>query len=120
VNVKLNDKEIFKEDFDEAWSTIAKRGLDLRGDRCRAICILKMPYADLSDPMLQAIRLKLGDDAFFKYYRDKAERELIQQVGRAVRSDDDWVEVWSPDLTVHNVLVHKWNGKLIRYGQLLI
>ena len=117
---KLNDRTVLREDFDEAWSTIARRGVDLKGDKCRAICILKHPFSDLSDGMLQAIRLKLGDDAFFRYYRDKADRELIQQVGRAVRSKDDWVEVWSPDLTVHSVLVSKWSGKLVRYGQMTI
>jgi len=120
MDEKLNDRTVFKEDFTEAWSTIAKRGLDLKGDKCRAICVLKHPFSDLSDGMLQSIRLKLGDDVFFRYYRDKADRELIQQIGRAVRSDDDWVEVWSPDLTVHNVLLHKWKGKLIRYGQMTI
>lgn len=116
----LNDRRVFREDFDEAWSTVAKRGLDLKGDRCRAICILKHPFGDLSDGMLQAIRLKLGDDVFFKYYRDRADRELIQQVGRAVRSDDDWVEVWSPDLTVHDTLLRKWKGRIVKYGQLTI
>ncbi|RLI83896.1 hypothetical protein DRP04_00255 [Archaeoglobales archaeon] len=115
-NVKLDclkDASVFREEFDEVWSTIAKRGLDLRGDRCRSICILKYPFPDLSDGMLQAIRLLLGDDAFFRYYRDKADRELIQQIGRAVRSKDDWVEVWSPDLTVHMAVRYKWKGKLI-------
>jgi len=113
----LKNRAIFENDFDEAWSTIAKRGLDLPGDKCRAICILKHPFGDLSDGMLQAIRLKLGDQVFFRYYRDRAQRELIQQVGRAVRSEDDWVEVWSPDLTVHNVLMSSWKGKIVKYGQ---
>jgi len=117
LDENLNDRSIFKEEFTEAWSTIAKRGLDLKGDKCRAICVLKHPFSDLSDGMLQAIRLKLGDDAFFRYYRDKANRELIQQIGRAVRSPDDWVEVWSPDLTVHNVIMSEWTGKLVKYGQ---
>ena len=111
--VKLNDVQVFNNEFDEAWSTIAKRGLDLKGDKCRAICILKYPIPDLSDGMMQAIRLKLGDEAFFKYCRDMADRELIQQVGRAVRSPDDWVEVWSPDLAVHQSLARNWKGRLV-------
>ncbi len=120
INERLRDRAVFEEGFDEAWSTIAKRGVDLPGNKCRAICVLKHPFADLSDGMIQAIRLKLGDDKFFKYYRDMATRELIQQVGRAVRSDDDWVEVWSPDLTVHNVLLNAWKGRIVKYGQMQI
>lgn len=118
LSENLNDRSVFKGKFSEVWSTVAKRGLDLRGDRCRAICILKHPFPDLQDGMLQAIRLKLGDNAFFRYYRDKAERDLIQQVGRAVRSEDDWVEVWSPDLTVHDVILSKWRGRIAKYGQM--
>ena len=112
-NEKLNDYAILNCDFDEVWSTVAKRGIDLKGDKCRSIVILKYPIPDLSDGMVQAIRLKLGDRAFFKYVKDRADRELIQQVGRAVRSPDDWVEVWSPDLAVHNAIRRCWKGKLI-------
>jgi len=112
-NEKLNDYAILNCDFDEVWSTVAKRGIDLKGDKCRSIVILKYPIPDLSDGMVQAIRLKLGDRAFFMYVKDRADREVIQQVGRAVRSQDDWVEVWSPDLAVHNAIKRCWKGRLI-------
>jgi len=101
------------EDGDEDWSTVANRGIDLPDDKCRALILLKCPYPDLNDPILKTMRMKIGESAFWKYYRDMMERNLIQQVGRGVRHKEDWVEVWSPDNNVHRVLPKIWNGKLV-------
>lgn len=109
----LKDVRIVSEEFEVAWSTVARRGLDLEGDRCRSICILKFPFPDLKDEKLVAMRLRLGEERFRKYYIDLAIRELIQQVGRAVRSEEDWVEVWSPDEYVHRILPRVWRGRLV-------
>jgi Rad3-related DNA helicase len=91
-----------KEDL--LFSTKTDRGIDLPGDSCRSIVLLKYPYPGLKDPFFAVMRRRLGDDRFWKYYRDLAWREFQQQIGRGMRGPGDWVEVWSPDLTVHQKL----------------
>ena len=101
------------EEVDEDWSTVANRGIDLPGDKCRALILLKCPYPDLNDPILKTMSVKLGEKAFWNYYHDITERNLVQQVGRGVRYKEDWVEVWSPDKHVHGLLSKVWKGKLV-------
>ncbi|MFP4559034.1 MAG: helicase C-terminal domain-containing protein [Archaeoglobaceae archaeon] len=101
------------EDGEEDWSTVASRGLDLADDKCRSIILLKCPFPDAKDPILQTMKHKLGEKAFWKYYNDIAERNLIQQVGRGVRNENDWVEVWSPDEWVFSKLAKVWRGRII-------
>lgn len=98
---------------EEDWSTVASRGLDLSDDKCRSIILLKCPFPDAKDPILQTMKHKLGEKAFWKYYNDIAERNLIQQVGRGVRNNKDWVEVWSPDEWVFSKLAKIWRGRII-------
>lgn len=86
------------------FSTKTDRGVDLPGDSCRSIVMLKHPFPSLKDPVLMAMRRKLGEKAFWSYYSDLARREMLQQVGRGLRSAGDWVEVWSPDLKLHREL----------------
>ncbi len=85
---------------DVLFSTKLKRGIDLKEEKCRSVVIQKYPYPDLSDPYLMALKERLGD-AFWKYYEDMARRDLIQQIGRVVRNDNDWAEIWSPDKKVY-------------------
>jgi Rad3-related DNA helicase len=99
------------ENEEEEWSTVASRGVDLADDKCRSIILLKCPYPDLSDPILQTMKLKVGE-AFWIYYNDIMRRNLIQQVGRGVRNKGDWCEVWSPDKRVFDVLLREWKGKV--------
>jgi hypothetical protein len=35
-----------------------------------------------NDPILKAMKLKLGDDRFWAYYHDIAKREFVQTIGR--------------------------------------
>jgi Rad3-related DNA helicase len=86
------------------FSTKTDRGIDLPGNACRSIVLMKYPYPGLKDPFFAVMRGKLGEDAFWSYYHDLAWREFQQQIGRGLRSPEDWVEVWSPDLTVHKKL----------------
>lgn len=95
--LKMGKKTGVPLDGEEDWNTVASRGIDLADDKCRSIILLKCPFPDAKDPILRTMRKKLGDKAFWKYYNDITERNLIQQVGRGVRHEDDWVEVWSPD-----------------------
>lgn len=87
------------------FSTKTDRGIDLPDGVCRAIVILKYPYPSMSDPLFEVMKKRLGDKAFWNYYNDIARRDLYQQVGRGLRNDDDWIEVWSPDLKVHQELM---------------
>lgn len=90
---------------DVLFSTKTDRGIDLPGAMCRAIVIMKYPFPSISDPLFTVMKKRLGDRAFWKYYGDIARRDLHQQIGRGLRSDDDWIEVWSPDLKVHQELM---------------
>jgi Rad3-related DNA helicase len=82
------------------YSTKTDRGIDLPGATCRGIVIMKYPFPSLKDPLFTVMKKKLGDRSFWMYYRDIAKRDFKQQVGRGLRDEDDWVELWSPDLKV--------------------
>jgi len=97
---------------DITFSTVMKRGVDLKDDRCRSIVMLKFPFPDMNDPILKAMKLKLGDKVFWQYYHDIAEREFIQTLGRGVRHSGDWVELWSPDKSVFGYLRNIWKGNI--------
>ena len=92
------------------FSTVMKRGVDLKDDQCRSIVMLKFPFPNTQEPILKAMRLKLGDENFWRYYHDIAKREFIQTIGRGVRHRDDWVEFWSPDKTCFGFLENLWKG----------
>lgn len=94
------------------WSTVSDRGIDLPDDKCRSLVILKFPFPSLGDPVLQTMRDNMGN-SFWNYYRDIANRKLIQQIGRGVRHRDDWVEVWSTDTNVHREIPKLWKGKIV-------
>lgn len=97
---------------DITFSTVMKRGVDLKDDQCRSIVMLKFPFPDVNDSTLKAMKLKLGDGAFWMYYRDMAKREFIQTIGRGVRHKEDWVELYSPDKTVFGFLDELWEGEI--------
>ncbi|MEE8358716.1 MAG: helicase C-terminal domain-containing protein, partial [Candidatus Hydrothermarchaeales archaeon] len=86
------------------FSTKTDRGVDLPDDTCRSIVLTKYPFPDLNDPVLRVMRKRMSEVPFWNYYRDIAKREFYQQIGRGLRSEDDWLEVWSPDMKVHEEL----------------
>jgi Rad3-related DNA helicase len=57
------------------------------------------------------MRKLLGEEAFWAYLRDMADRNLVQQCGRAVRHKDDWCEIYTPDGEVLRQLPHLWKGR---------
>ncbi len=93
------------------FSTKMDRGADL--GEMNSVIILKYPFPGLGDPLLKAMKKRLGDEKFWMYYRDMARREFIQQVGRTVRSPDDEVEFWSPDKKCHKKLHQDWRGEIV-------
>ena len=60
-------------------------GVDLPGDLCRFIIILKVPYASLADKLVKA-KMNLFPD----WYKSDASNSIIQGIGRGNRSKDDW------------------------------
>ena len=92
-------------------STKMDRGADLKG--MKSIIILKFPYPDSEDPLLKGMQRRLGAESFRQYYRDMAEREFVQQIGRTLRSDDDVVEFWSTDNMCHVQLGRLWKGSIV-------
>ena len=94
------------------FSTVMKRGVDLKDNQCRSIVMLKFPFPNTQEPILKAMRLKLGDEKFWRYYHDIAKREFIQTIGRGVRHNDDWCEFWSPDKTCLGFLENLWKGEI--------
>ena len=60
-------------------------GVDLPGDECRFIIILKVPYPSLADKLVNE-RNKL----FPLWYNTHTSNEIIQGIGRGVRYNGDW------------------------------
>ncbi len=118
---KLRDKitvegaEIYKHQ-ELIFTTKMDRGADLKG--MKSIIITKFPYTEREDPLLKGMERRLGKEAFWRYYRDMAERSFVQQVGRVLRSDVDVVEFWSPDDACHAGLKWLWKGRMIeKFGK---
>jgi len=103
-------------DFGDAavmFSTKTDRGVDLRDDVCRSIVIMKYPFPNTEDIVFRTMRKLLGEDDFWAYLRDIADRNLVQQCGRAVRHQDDWCEIYTLDGEVLRRLPRLWRGKYI-------
>lgn len=60
-------------------------GVDLPGDDCRFVIILKVPYPSLADKLVNA-RIKL----YPLWYNAHTSNEIIQGIGRGVRYNGDW------------------------------
>jgi hypothetical protein len=92
------------------FSTKMDRGADL--GEMNSVCLLKYPRPNTQDPLLKAMKKRLGDSKFWDYYQDMSRREFIQQIGRIMRSPDAEKEFWSPDEICHKKLKKHWSGKI--------
>lgn len=63
------------------------RGVDLPGDACRVQVVLKLPLPNLGDRQVAARLHASGGEV---WYAMQTAASLMQMVGRAVRSRDDW------------------------------
>ena len=70
------------------------RGVDLPGDLCRFIVVMKMPYPNLGDPQIKR-RTEFSDG--WLWYAVQTIRSLIQATGRGNRSEDDFCEIYILD-----------------------
>ena len=76
-------------------------GLDLKDDVSRFQVFFKVPYPSLADPLVKA-KLNLGGS----WYDWKTSNNILQGVGRSVRSKDDWAVTYIIDASFGQLL-HK-------------
>lgn len=73
-------------------------GIDLPGDDCRFIIILKVPYPSLADKLVKE-KIKL----FPLWYNSSTSNEIIQGIGRGVRFNGDWCVTYILDACFWNL-----------------
>jgi len=102
---------IFKQGLnDKLFTTKCSRGIDFPGDTCNSVIFTKYPNPNISDTFWKILQ-KTHPDHFWEFYRDKAYREFLQRIYRAVRSKDDHVYILSPDLRVLQSVKKLQNGQ---------
>ncbi len=94
---------------EQLFSTKCSRGVDFPGSMCNSIVFTKYPNPNVSDTFWKILQ-KTHPDYFWEFYRDKAYREFLQRIYRAVRSKDDHVYILSPDIRVINSVKKLQNG----------
>lgn len=67
-------------------------GIDLPGDECRFVVMIKMPY-----PYLGSKLVKKKADIYDGWYNNETLRTIIQSIGRGVRYDGDWCQTYILD-----------------------
>ena len=86
-----------KGEIDEVWTTRAFRGIDL--PHCHGIIMTKYPFPELNDPFWMALRDR-RPHLFKSLYNWIAEITLFQSICRALRDENCWVVIYSPDAKV--------------------
>ena len=64
------------------------RGVDLPGNLCRVVILVKVPYASLGDKQVAARVYGSADGN--EWYATNTIKSIVQATGRATRSEDDW------------------------------
>ena len=85
--------------FDILYSTKCSRGVDFPGNSCRSMVFTKYPNPNPND-VFWKILMKTHPEYYWDFYKDKARREFLQRLYRALRSPEDHVFVLSPDSRV--------------------
>lgn len=85
--------------FPELFSTRCARGVDFPGDSCKSIIFTKYPNPNVKDVFWKVIK-QTHPSHYWDLYRDKARREFLQKIYRALRSKEDNVCILSPDTRV--------------------
>lgn len=75
-------------------------GVDLPGDECRFIIILKVPFPSMADKLVKE-KIKL----FPLWYNSSTSNEIIQGIGRGVRYDGDWCVTYILDACFWNLYI---------------
>jgi Rad3-related DNA helicase len=79
------------------YSTKCNRGIDFPGNICNSIVMTKYPYPNISSLFWKILK-KTKPEHYNSFYIDKAKREFLQRIYRAVRSEHDSVYLLSPDI----------------------
>ena len=67
-------------------------GIDLPGDECRFIIMIKMPFPYLGSKLVQRKK-----DLYEGWYQNETLRTIIQSIGRGVRYNGDWCQTYFLD-----------------------
>jgi len=90
----------FKEKlFDSLYTTKCSRGIDFPGNSCCSVVFTKYPNPNSQGAFWKILK-ETHPNHFWDFYKDKARREFLQRIYRALRSPDDHVFVLSPDSRV--------------------
>lgn len=116
-DLQANDKngksvDIFKNKLsDFLFTTKCSRGVDFPGDTCNSVVFTKYPNPNVNGTFWKILQ-KTHPNEFWDFYRDKAKREFLQRLYRAVRSREDHVFVLSPDIRVFDAVreLQKFNN----------
>ncbi len=88
-------------EIDTLYTTKCNRGIDFPGEVCNSIILTKYPYPNISSLFWRILR-KTKPQHYNSFYTDKARREFLQKIYRALRSEKDHVFLLSPDIRVLN------------------
>jgi len=105
IDLQINDKtgkliSLFKNKLSEyLYSTKCARGVDFPGDTCSSMIFTKYPNPNIRNSFWKVLE-KTHPQYFWDFYKDKARREFLQRLYRALRSKNDHVFVLSPDSRV--------------------
>lgn len=88
---------------DTLVTTKCSRGVDFPGDMCNAIIFTKYPNPNPRDIFWRVLE-RTQPRYFWECYKDKAQREFLQRLYRALRTQEDHVYVLSPDTRVLNAV----------------
>ena len=81
------------------FTTKCSRGVDFPGDVCNSVIFTKYPNPNVKGTFWKILE-KTHPDYYWDFYKDKARRDFLQRIYRALRSENDHVYVLSPDLRV--------------------
>jgi len=105
LHTQKNDKSEFRvSEFKQGktnvlFTTKCSRGIDFPGKTCNSVILTKYPNPNTKN-IFWAILKETFPKYYWDFYKDKASREFLQKIYRAVRSKDDHVYVLSPDSRV--------------------
>jgi Rad3-related DNA helicase len=88
-----------KGEIDLLFSTKCARGVDFPGKECQSIIFTKYPNPNVEDAFWKILG-KTKPTQYWKFYKDKARRELLQKVYRGLRFKEDKIFLLSPDSRV--------------------
>ena len=84
---------------DILYSTRCARGVDFPGELCNSVVFTKYPNPNVSGVFWKVLQ-KTHAKYYWEFYRDKAQRDFLQRLYRALRSKHDHVFILSPDIRV--------------------